>query len=285
MKLFFWNRGNRKVKKEHPIYRARRSFLDWMKIFVFLGLALLGTWGGIRFFWGSTHFQITEIEVRGRLTHLKGEEVVRLARAPFGQNLFSISLSQISWQILRHPWVHHVRVRRNFPQGLIIEVEEYIPLCVVAATVKDKKGEMSGFEHYLVSTEGILFMKTNDVKPDLPLVLGFVDARLAKFPKFYRSKLNMVFEMIEKFGKDEGNSSFPIRKIFFDEMGSIEMVVAHAKNGCLNGNCPQMKIYFGRTNWDQQIKKWGNLREAMLKRGDFFSTVDLHVAGKIFVRS
>lgn len=285
MKLFFWNRGNRKVKKEHPIYRARRSFLDWMKIFVFLGLTILGTWGGIRFFWGSDHFQITEIEVRGRLTHLKGEEVVRLAKTPFGQNLFSVNLSRMSWQIQRHPWVHHVRVRRNFPQGLIIEVEEYIPLCVLATTVGDKKSEVNGFEHYLVSTEGILFMKTDGEKTGLPLVLGFDGARLEKFPRFYRSQLNMVFEMIEKFGMDEGNSSFPIRKIFFNEMGSIEMVMAHTKNDCLNGDCSQIKVYFGRTNWDQQIKKWGNLRDAMLKRGNFFSTVDLHVAGKIFVRS
>jgi cell division protein FtsQ len=92
-----------------------------------LGVTAAIVWGGrlaTRHVIASPRFQLREIVVSVGGGHLDREEILELAQVGEGDRLLEIDPDVLAARVARHPWVASVRVRRQLPRGLAIEVSE-----------------------------------------------------------------------------------------------------------------------------------------------------------------
>jgi cell division protein FtsQ len=119
----------------------------------------------------SPAFALRQIEVRGN--ERVSAAWVRQSLAPLdGRHLLRIGLPEIESRVGRHPWVRSVRVRKELPDRLVVEVAERQPVAMM------RRGD----ELYLVDRDGTPF---TPYRPewgpvDLPLIDGIGADQLAR---------------------------------------------------------------------------------------------------------
>ena len=73
-------------------------------------------------------FRITDVEVRGNLSRVSGEDVVAAARETLDGNYFSSDLEGLETRIEQIPWVYSATIRRKWPSTLAVNVQEIEPV-------------------------------------------------------------------------------------------------------------------------------------------------------------
>jgi len=86
---------------------------------------------GHRFLTHSPHFALRDFRVSG-VRHLTTEELLDRAGVAFGDNLFARSVDQVALRVRADPWVAGVKVHRELPAALAVEVVEREARAVVA---------------------------------------------------------------------------------------------------------------------------------------------------------
>lgn len=79
-------------------------------------------------------FQMTEIEVHGRLRNTAGNDITRVVEAVLQGNYFSANLHSIERQLEALPWIHAASIRRRWPSTLLVQVTEMQPIADWAET-------------------------------------------------------------------------------------------------------------------------------------------------------
>lgn len=265
---------NKRVEKRHRFYRMSRSLLDWAKLMGGIVVISLVVFGMYQFFVCSSYFELRKVEVSGELKHISRGNLIRLAKVPYGKNLFAVSLRQISKNVHRHPWIHHVQVRRQFPHTLSMYVKEHEKFAVL---VVSKKGKDSSDSYYM-NNQGTLFRKASGVKNhDLPLITGFKKEGLKNYPSYFRPKVKETFDFLQTFLKVSASQTFVVKEIHYNITEGIWVSVNKG------GDTPTMAIYFGKTNLNESLSRWDQFIKTI---GDkkWFKSVDLQVKDKIFAR-
>jgi len=127
--------------------------------FFWFFLLLMGIVIG-RYVFTTPYFKLEEVRVRGE-RRLSEDTILRWADIPAQECIFGISLREISRRIESNPRIKRAQVKRFFPSGLLIEVEEREPLAYLL------------YQNLLweVDEEGIILGKA-DSPQDLPLITG-----------------------------------------------------------------------------------------------------------------
>ena len=102
-------------------------------------------------------FDLREVKIGGELKHVTRGEIEGVVQRELKGNFFTLDLIVARAAFERLPWVRHVNVRRHWPAGLDVALEEHAPLAhwgVVA----------------LVNTHGEVFRGTYD--RELPVFIG-----------------------------------------------------------------------------------------------------------------
>jgi len=76
----------------------------------------------------SSLFPLREVSVEGALRHTSRADVESAARTRIFGNFFSVNLEEVRRTFERLPWVRHVDVRRVWPDGLEVRIEEHVAL-------------------------------------------------------------------------------------------------------------------------------------------------------------
>ncbi len=79
----------------------------------------------------SRYFQAERITVAG-CSRLSPQEVIAQADLRPGVNTLALNLTLVRKRLLAHPWIADARVRREFPAGIHIRVEEERPVAIVS---------------------------------------------------------------------------------------------------------------------------------------------------------
>jgi cell division protein FtsQ len=93
---------------------------------VALTLVLLGaaTWAVVT---KTPLFDVRDVRVLG-VARISPEEIVDLARVAEGSNLLLMSTDQVASSVRSNPWVAEVRVRRELPSTIVVQVRERVPV-------------------------------------------------------------------------------------------------------------------------------------------------------------
>ena len=119
--------------------------------------AVIGLFAAGQLVLRSSLFPLREVNVEGTLAHTSRAEVETAARTRIFGNFFSVNLETVRGTFERLPWVRHVDVRRVWPDGLEVRIEEHVALAKWA-------------DGGLVNTRGELFSGRAD--EHLPLFKG-----------------------------------------------------------------------------------------------------------------
>ncbi len=142
---------NEKVRKK----KKRKKKHYFLKFLIFIALA-----AGMYFFFTSSLFDIQKITVENN-SYYTAEQVISLAGAKTGENLFEMSLSEMKEKLLADPYIRNVKLKRRLPAEVVIIVEER----------KEDAAVPYGSNFLIIDKEGMVLRKT-DTEPALTLLLG-----------------------------------------------------------------------------------------------------------------
>jgi hypothetical protein len=132
---FLRRRRNRRLVVERPPLKVRLKGAAraighrlWIATKVVLALAAVAGagWGGsvgVRHVVNSPRFALRDIRV-GATTHVRADEVLALAGVHPGDRLLALDADAIAARVAAHHWIASVRVRRELPAALAIDVVE-----------------------------------------------------------------------------------------------------------------------------------------------------------------
>jgi cell division septal protein FtsQ len=127
----------------------------------FLAGAAIGGRHVVRHVVASPRFALREVRAAATL-HISHDEIVSLAGAELGDRLLAIDTDAVAARVATHPWVASVRVRRQLPSALAIDIVER------RAVASALLGTL-----YLVDEAGRPFKRaTLDEADGLPVITG-----------------------------------------------------------------------------------------------------------------
>ena len=157
-KSFPWKR---RLIKHGEIKKICFLFFRRMLFPALIILTAASLYYGGSFIARSPYFALHDIRFEG-CKNVKPQELMSLANVRQGYNILALNLREISQKIIANPWVKDVRIERNFPHQLIIEITERVP--VALASQEDL---------FLVDREGDLFKKVErQDNIDMPVITG-----------------------------------------------------------------------------------------------------------------
>jgi cell division protein FtsQ len=161
-----------KRRSKHILHELSRTALLLSVIFAITAVMIYG----YNFTITSPFFQIKEIIVRG-CKELTEKEILSLAGIKPSQSLLAINLNSIARRIEANPWIKGVSIGREFPNRLIIEVQERT---AVALVKRDNSFS-------LLDVDGVVFKKLeNSDEVDIP-VLNVSHSEDSDFELFTKS--------------------------------------------------------------------------------------------------
>jgi len=169
------------------------SFLVCYEIYGFIGKA--------------TFLRLERIEISG-VKKLTNEEVLSAAAVKVGDDLLGIKLSRMGEQLAKNPWIASVRVRRNFPHALSIDVVERQPVGIVSM----------GYLYYL-DTRGDIFKPLQEGdRLDYPVITGLVEDDLLRDPAGAKETVKGMLTLLEQLKKERaGIRMADISELHYDK--------------------------------------------------------------------
>ena len=98
-------------------------------------------------------FSIAQIRVTGQTTHSSAFAVRKQVLPQLQGNFFTIKLDDVRKTFMAQPWVRHATVRREFPNQLLVQLQEYEEAAFWGS-------EEQGFR--LLDKEGVIFEANPD---------------------------------------------------------------------------------------------------------------------------
>jgi cell division septal protein FtsQ len=235
-------------------------------------------------FFPPSLFKVKEVAVLSPPRHLSEFDLIRLSQVKRGDNLLTLSLSEVREKILRFPWIREVRLSKRFPGRLLIWVEEHRPAAVVRlATGKaGSLGETSAQnaemlqpknsdDLYLVSDEGIIFTKSESGQSDrgLPLITGLTQDDVAT-----KRLLSSLISLIRFFKSSESLSEIDISEVRWSGNKGISVFTQE----------PAVRIELGEDRWEERLSRLDRSWKLIQTTAKGPKVIDLNFQKRIVVK-
>jgi cell division protein FtsQ len=157
----------------------RPDLLNGMARLLFGAAVLLALYGALMVIVRLPAFALEEVRLDTAPSHVTRDEVERVVRRELRGTFFTVDLEATGVAFEALPWVRRAEVRRRWPGGLVVELEEHVPLARWADVA-------------LVNTHGELF-EAHYAGP-LPLFVGPPDAakEIAIQFEYFRRSLALI---------------------------------------------------------------------------------------------
>jgi len=252
---------SRESEKMTP--ETRRKAVVWACVALAV-VALLVTASGYAYscLTRSSMFSIRSIEMNP-CPNVTKEEVWSVVRRGGKGNIWTVPVRDVSSQLMSHPWVSSVSVRKSFPDRLVVRIEEHRPIAMVNLDAL-----------WYVNDAGVLFKRlTAYDQKDLAIVTGFsvgdLRARDAVTARNFRGALELL--QLAEAGPLRKNLS----EVHFDAQEGYTLVTRDTG--------VQFKV--GGMDFKRAIQRVEEALPKVSGLGKSTGIVDLKTEGRIFVRS
>lgn len=134
----------------------------------------------------DSFFQVREVEIRG-CRKIPKETILSLAGIEGMPNLFSLPLKEISERVETHPWVDQVKVRKVFPDRILIQIEERKPMAILQLE-----------EPFYIDSNGVIFSRVGDRDEyNFPFLTGVSQQMLEKDPEGVKHLIGKALEFLK----------------------------------------------------------------------------------------
>jgi cell division protein FtsQ len=142
---------NEKVRKKKK--RKKKHYL--LKFIILIAFLT-----GMYFFFTSSLFDIQKITVEDN-SHYTAEQIIGLAGAKTGENLFKAPLSEMKKKLLADPYIKSAKLMRKLPAQVVIVIEER----------KEDAAVPYGSKYVVIDKEGMV-LREADAAPAATLITG-----------------------------------------------------------------------------------------------------------------
>lgn len=122
-------------------------------------LMLMGGYAGYVVLQRPDFFPMQHVTLGASLQRVLPADVLKVVRRELHGNFFTADITHLRLALEKLPWVRHINVRRDFPNRIVVELEEYQALA-------------RWNHHELINQHGELFMATNVKLKELPLFIA-----------------------------------------------------------------------------------------------------------------
>lgn len=145
------------MKKEQ---RPRKKKKRKKKRYLLKSLLTLAVIIGLYALFTSSLFDINTIIVENNHYHTT-EQIIDLAQAKTGENIFDASLGSMKKKLLEDPYVRNVKLHRKLPDKVVISLEE-----------REENAAVPFAEQYIIIDKEGMVLRKSEAEPALTLLLG-----------------------------------------------------------------------------------------------------------------
>ncbi len=160
-----------------------RYLLRWGSGLV-MGLFLI--WTGYEVILMGDLFRLYHLKVSGN-QQVRAQDIEVLFRPVLQRNLLTLDLDPWLNQVLDHPWVQGVRIRKVLPHTLLVHLQERTPVAVV----ESREGL------YWVDASGVVLGALQEGSESLPRITGVHLERLVRRDPTHLNRLQIGLALIE----------------------------------------------------------------------------------------
>jgi cell division protein FtsQ len=160
----------------------------------------------------SPYLKLQQVAMTGADEEIR-RDLIKMGNLIPGVSLLALNLDRLQQKMEAHPWVRSIRLEREFPHALIVEVEQQVPRALV---VMDKL--------FYMNRLGEVFKEVADCEAmDLTVVTG-VTGQQSKLAE----QLRRAAEVMRALESEEGPWSLNgLSEIHFSQDGNISLYFKH----------------------------------------------------------
>lgn len=262
-----------RLKRKGNRFKKRRRIIPWRRLLIgalwgTMALASVSMVVAVACFAGqmlfaSDYFKIEQIRVENN-RRISSEEILALADIRAGTNIFELDLERVSSRIGENPWIAGAKVRRLFPDQLVIRVDERTPRAIVRLDFL-----------YYVDASGEIFKRLErGDRLDYPVLSGIDRQALLERNE---STMRQLDEALGLLAALEGRKVFgpaDVSELSLDDRGGITLYTC-------NGGVP---VRMGYNDFDAKLNRLEKIFPQLKTRLGIIDYIDLNVARRIIVK-
>jgi cell division protein FtsQ len=234
-------------------------------ILVFLaGISLLASFRS--YLLRSPKFAIGIKEVQG-LRHLSESQVLLKLREieERDRNLFALDLDGLRHSLELLPWVRTAAVRRVWPDRLMIQITERIPIAFVR--IEDST--------QLVDEEGVLLESKTEGLPnfDFPVLMGLESGFDAELLARNRKRLELYRQLMKELDENGAGLSRDLSEVHAQDAGSVSVVL----------NDDTVLVHLGAGQFQQKFRRYLAMSREIKQKYRLLESVDLRFENQVVV--
>jgi cell division protein FtsQ len=238
----------------HTTTRKRHSQKQIMQVAVWTSLVLgmivavgAGLHFGIDFvldrvLYTNPRYALNKIDIEPR-DHFSPRQIRQAAGLEPGENLWSLNLRQITFDLEKLPYVSSAKVERHFPDTVSILIHERVPVVKIVGLNID----LGTRETFYLDRDGVVLKpRDDDTVPLLPEVIGLTDAEdeLEPGKVLDQTSLTRALQIMDAIEHSRLNTMIGIKTIDLSNPLSITMTTRQ-----------EMTITFRLDYIDQQLQR------------------------------
>jgi cell division septal protein FtsQ len=211
-----------------------------------------GGWEGYRWLTHAELFQIAGVDVQG-VRSVSEDEIRELAKMFTGQNIFHVDLGAATRRALANPWVREVRIERALPNRISVIYTEREPRAILQAA--------NG--RYLIDGEGVVMapVAKSEEGVNLPVIA------LRGWRAVPRETVTggAVAEALDLLGELAARGGWSAGAVTVKADSPETIAIVYADH----------EFRIGSGNYDEKLRRLGEIVEDMRQRGLAFTYVEL----------
>ena len=228
-------RANARTEPPLPPSGGFATFVSLLKllsgVLIVIGASGAVAWGAHRYALTTPRFAVKNVELSGN-RRKSDTEIVKLAALKPGTNIFAVDTEKAERTLLEDPWIREVKVTRELPSTLRVELTEREAGAVAA--IDDKL--------YLVTRAGEPFKELAEGDPfDLPVVTGISAENLARDRAREIERIALGLEILRHYERVGMSKIHPPQEVHLMPGGEAVLTVGKSAVTLHLGNGPWRK--------------------------------------------
>jgi len=231
------------------VKKAVRVAFQLLLLFFFL---FVGHWVYVHLL-EDPYFRVREVEVEGG-RKIPKETLLSLTRLEGMPSLFSVKLKGVVKRLESHPWIEQVRVRKVFPNKIVIQIEERKPMAIIQLE-----------DLYYVDIKGEIFTAVGDRDEyNYPYATGLTRRILEKDPVEAKHLLTKALEVLRIVSQEKVPPLEEISEIHMEKSFGIH---------CFT-KAEGVEVKLGWEDFEEKLKRLSIIWSDVRKRGFSPASID-----------
>lgn len=221
-----------------------------------LGLVCLGllAWGAAYALCHWNIFHVTDVRVEGARM-FAGQQTLKLAGVQPGVNLVTLDTGEAEAKIAAHPWIAEVRVKKQWPANVLVQVREYEPFALVNLTLETGESRLC----YLDNEGHIIDEVPENGALDYPVINGATPEDIVNGCLAQGSRAREALQVLRMAAR--GNALLPLQSV-------SEVRITEQKGVVLYLTEHPFPIHFGEGELRQKFAELLRVLKSLYDSGD-----------------